>query len=186
MRAYSLFRGGKVEAADTRRSYLRAHPGDPDALYLLGESMYHGREIRAQPPESIEAPFEHVLAIDSTLAPALIHPLELAVLYRDSLRFSRYISLLRTAAPPATGATWHRAEQALRGNRAVADSLIRRGLAVDGEWWEGVLAGCEKHEMRAPGATERGVVDEDDEERHHRSGSGVDGDPARDRGAQAH
>ncbi|MEP6574106.1 MAG: serine/threonine-protein kinase [Gemmatimonadota bacterium] len=128
VRAYNLFRVGKVEAADTMRAYLRAHPGDPDALYLLGESMYHGREIRAQPPESIEAPFEHVLAIDSTLAPALIHPLELAVLYRDSLRFSRYMSLLRTAAAPATVETWSRVEQAIWGNRAMADSMNRMVL----------------------------------------------------------
>lgn len=133
VRAYRLFQDGNPAAADTMRAYLQQQPDDPDALYLLGESMFHSREIRPFPPESIQAPFERVLAIDSTLTPALIHPLELTLMYRDTVKYRRYFSLLRAAAEPDVVRTWAIAGQMMRERpEAVSDSALRIFLAGGG------------------------------------------------------
>ena len=129
VRAYRMFQQGNVAAADTMRAFLATHPGDPDAWYLLGESMFHSREVRPLPPDSLVKPFEQVLAIDSTLTAALIHPLELAIAYGDSVRFERYLELLGAAATPATVDMWRWMGQVARADSIVApDSTVRRFL----------------------------------------------------------
>ena len=45
--------------------------------------------------------FDSVLRRDSTLFPALIHPIELSLMYRDSARFERYFPAFAGMAPPA-------------------------------------------------------------------------------------
>jgi hypothetical protein len=66
---------------------------------MLGESMFHTAGFRPTPPESISAVFDSVLRRDSTLFPALIHPMELAVLYRDTAQFGRYYPAIANSAP---------------------------------------------------------------------------------------
>lgn len=54
--------------------------------YGLAEAHFHiGSQAGHAPSRSIE-PFERALALDSTFAPALIHPLEIAYLEGDSTR----------------------------------------------------------------------------------------------------
>jgi serine/threonine-protein kinase len=130
VRAYNLFRQFKPEAIDTARAFLQAHPGDPDGLYLLGESMYHLKEIRPQPLDSLTRPFEAVLAIDSTLTAALIHPLELSVSHRDSVRYQRYMHLLRAAADFSTVKTWEVLGRAEFGQRDFSDSTVAQLLGT--------------------------------------------------------
>jgi serine/threonine-protein kinase len=130
VRAYGLFRQGRPEAADSMRAFLARHPGDPDALYQLGESMFHSREIRPQPPESLRVPFEQVLAIDSSLAPALIHPQEMALADNDSARFAHYMTQLAAAADSVQVAGWRAAGDLLWRDAVPTDALVRSMLAT--------------------------------------------------------
>jgi hypothetical protein len=98
---YQLFDQGKPASIDTLRAFVSAYPDDVEGWYMLGESMFHTQDFRPMPPESISAVFDSVLQRDSTLFPALVHPMELAVLHRDTARFGRYYSTIARTAPAA-------------------------------------------------------------------------------------
>jgi tetratricopeptide (TPR) repeat protein len=97
---YQLFDRGKPASIDSLRAFVATYPDDVEGWYMLGESMFHTQAFRPTPPESISAVFDSVLRRDSTLFPALIHPIELAVLYRDTARFGRYYPTIARTAPP--------------------------------------------------------------------------------------
>jgi eukaryotic-like serine/threonine-protein kinase len=96
---YRLFDEGKPAAIDSLRAFVAAYPEDVEAWYMLGESMFHIQALRPRPPDSISAVFDSVLSRDSTLFPALIHPLDLALMYRDRSRFDRYFPRFERSAP---------------------------------------------------------------------------------------
>jgi TolB-like protein/tetratricopeptide (TPR) repeat protein len=101
--AYELFSLGRLAAADSMRAYLAQHPDDLDAWYLLGESQYHSKHLNGLGPAALREPFDRVLAGDSTLTPAAIHPLEVTIATRDSVNYARYLRILQSgAAPEAT------------------------------------------------------------------------------------
>ena len=151
---YRLFDEGKPAAIDSLRAFLATYPDDVEGWYLLGESMFHIQPYRPSPPESVSAVFDSVLRRDSTLYPALIHPLELALMYRNRSRFERYfrsfergasagqVSALRTAGstiwgPPPNdralsaalrdNASWviHAALSSYQAPQATSDSVLR-------------------------------------------------------------
>ncbi|HWA58611.1 MAG TPA: protein kinase [Gemmatimonadales bacterium] len=93
---YQLFSTGKLAAVDSARAYVAAYPDDIEGWYLLGETQYHTRERTGVDPVTIETSFEKVVAADSSLTPALIHPLELSLASVDSVRYGRYLALLRS------------------------------------------------------------------------------------------
>jgi tRNA A-37 threonylcarbamoyl transferase component Bud32/tetratricopeptide (TPR) repeat protein len=96
--AYDLFsRAQNAAAADSARAYLQRYPQDADGWFLLGEAQYHGRSQRPMPPDALREPFDRVIALDSSLAPAAIHPMELAVVSRDTALLRRYEAVFRTA-----------------------------------------------------------------------------------------
>ena len=95
--AYRLFQQGKPEATDSMLKYTAAHPGDADGWYLLGESRFHTRQTTVPEPAALEEAFDRVLALDSSLTPAAIHPLELTLETRDSAKYRRYIAVLENA-----------------------------------------------------------------------------------------
>ena len=101
---YQLFSGRDPSAADTLLRIASAHPTDVDAWYLLGEARFHSRSVRGWTVEELYAPFDSVLALDSTLTPASIHPFHLAVSTRDSLRFRRYAATVSGGASPGYAA----------------------------------------------------------------------------------
>jgi tetratricopeptide (TPR) repeat protein len=102
---FRLFDDGKPAAIDSMRAFVAQYPEDVEGWYLLGESMFHIQAYRPTPPESVTAVFDSVLRRDSTLFPALLHPLDLALLYRDRPRFTRYFpSFARTASPAKVSA----------------------------------------------------------------------------------
>jgi serine/threonine-protein kinase len=101
VQAYQLFQEGKVEATDSMRRYTAAHPGDADGWYLLGESQYHRRSLAPLSPADLQAPFDRVLALDSSLAPAAIHPLEVTLERQDTAGYRAYMQVLEKAG--ATG-----------------------------------------------------------------------------------
>jgi len=61
--------------------------------------MFHLQAFRPTPPDSITAIFDSVLRRDSTLFPALIHPLDLALMYRNRAAYDRYFPRFERTAP---------------------------------------------------------------------------------------
>ena len=97
--SYLLFDQGKPASIDSLRAFVAEFPADVEGWFLLGEAMFHTKSFRPSPPDSITAVFDSVLRRDSTLFPALIHPLELAVMYRDAAQFRRYFPAFAGTAP---------------------------------------------------------------------------------------
>jgi tetratricopeptide (TPR) repeat protein/TolB-like protein len=129
---YQLFDQGKPASIDSLRAFVAEYPDDVEGWFLLGESMFHIRSFRPVPPDSISAVFDSVLRRDSTLFPALIHPMDLALLYRDSARFARYFpSFARTA--PAAKVSALRAAADLEWGPPPTTSAVSGSLA-NGYW----------------------------------------------------
>jgi serine/threonine-protein kinase len=133
---FRLFDEGSLAAIDTARSYLARWPDDPEGWYLLGEAQYHTRAVNALSPAELRAPFDRVLQLDSTLAPAALHPVELALQQRDSIAFRRYVRLFRAAGavelaentPRVYGAVWG-PQRGSAGDSAMAAALrVNNGL----------------------------------------------------------
>jgi TolB-like protein len=133
MAGYRLFDEGKPAAIDSLRAFVAEYPGDVEGWYLLGESMFHINAYRPSPPESVSAVFDSVLRRDSTLFPAVIHPLDLALLYRDSVQFNRYFRSFERTAPQGK-VTAMRTAAALDWGPPPTDKAILAGLAQQASW----------------------------------------------------
>jgi tetratricopeptide (TPR) repeat protein len=96
--AYQLFSNGKLAAVDTMRRYVAAWPDDVEGWNLLGETQYHTNQLTGYTPKQLQEPFDRVLALDSSLAPSAIHPLETTLRAGDSAGFYRYLALYRRSA----------------------------------------------------------------------------------------
>ncbi len=96
--ANQLFEDGKLAANDTMESYVERYPDDPEGWFLLGDVRFHAQPLLALELSGLYSPFDRVLEIDSTLAPAAIHPLDLSLLFDDSARFFRYLDVLKASA----------------------------------------------------------------------------------------
>ncbi len=130
---YRLFDQGKPASIDSLRAFVTAFPADVEGWYELGESMYHIRAYRPTPPDSVSAVFDSVLRRDSTLFPALVHPLDLALLYRDRARFDRYFPGFKRTAPAAEVSAVEAAAGIIWGPEP-SDSAILNGLETQGSW----------------------------------------------------
>ena len=130
---YDLFDRGKPASADSLRAYVTAYPEDVDGWFMLGEALHHTHIFRPLPPESTWAAFDSVLRRDSTLFPALIHPVEVALLMRDSSRLARYSSRVERSAPSATLNTLRTAAQVVWGPPP-SDSALRAALNAQPSW----------------------------------------------------
>lgn len=126
--AYQLFSQSSLQAIDSMQRYTATYPDDVEGWYLLGETQYHTRDRTGLDPKIIEASFDKVLAGDSTLTPALIHPLELTLAYRDSAQNARYLNLLRNNGSPDEFETF-RAASALVWQDKSPDTLATRLLS---------------------------------------------------------
>jgi serine/threonine-protein kinase len=130
---YRLFDEGKPAAMDSLRAFIASYPNDVEGWYLLGESMFHIQPHRPRPPDSISAVFDSVLVRDSTLFPALIHPMELALLYRDRGRFNRYFSRFERTASPSQVHAMRIAAAAIWGPPP-RDSALLAALRTNPSW----------------------------------------------------
>jgi tRNA A-37 threonylcarbamoyl transferase component Bud32/tetratricopeptide (TPR) repeat protein len=95
--AYEMFQRGRPDAVDSMRRYTEQHPEDADAWYLLGEAQYHTRNYHPLPAADLVAPFDRVLALDSTLTAAAIHPMEVALEENDIPLAKRYLKVFQEA-----------------------------------------------------------------------------------------
>ena len=130
---YRLFDEGKPASIDSLRAFTRAYPNDVEGWYMLGESMFHLNAFRPAAPESISAVFDSVLRRDSTLFPALIHPMELGVMYRDSAQFARYFPGFAGTAPPSRVSAI-RTTASLVWGPPPTDKAIGAAFAEQGSW----------------------------------------------------
>jgi tetratricopeptide (TPR) repeat protein len=130
---YRLFDEGKPAAIDSLRAFVATYPDDVEGWYLLGESMFHIQAYRPSPPESVTAVFDSVLRRDSTLFPALLHPLDLALLYRDRAQFNRYYPSFEHTAPQAKVSAMRTAAGAIWGP-APTDAAVLGALKEQASW----------------------------------------------------
>ena len=96
--AYQMFSYGKLAAVDSMRKYVVAYPDDIEGWNLLGETQFHTRQLTGLTPSELVEPFDRVLALDSSLTPSAIHPLETMLATGDSAGFFRYLALFRRGA----------------------------------------------------------------------------------------
>ncbi|CAN5835264.1 hypothetical protein BH24GEM1_BH24GEM1_31160 [soil metagenome] len=128
LEGYRAFDEGSPRAIDSMRAYVADYPEDLEGWYTYGEALYHLRDVRPTSPDTILATFDRVIAGDSSLTPAVVHPLELTLLYRDSARFGHYLRLFeRTAPPQHVGA--HRVAAQLAWGPPPSDRALRAALA---------------------------------------------------------
>ncbi len=129
LEGYRAFEQGSPLAIDSMRAYVTEYPDDPEGWYTYGEALYHLRETVPKPPDTIIAAFDKVIAGDSSLTPAIIHPLELMLMYRDSARYGRYLRLLERTAPAQQAAGGRVAAGIAWGPRP-NDSALRSAMAT--------------------------------------------------------
>jgi len=133
MAAYQLFDQGKPASIDSVRAFVAEYPGDVEGWFLLGEAMFHTKSFRPSAPDSITAVFDSVLRRDSTLFPALIHPIELALMYRDTAQFGRYFPAFAGTAPAGRVRALRTAADLVWGPPPT-DKEIGTAWAVQGSW----------------------------------------------------
>jgi len=131
--SYELFDRGKPASVDSLRAYVGAYPEDVDGWFMLGEALFHTQIWRPLSPESTYAAFDSVLRRDSTLFPALLHPVEVAVVTRDSARFARYFSTIERTAPSLTAGLLRTTGQMIWGPEP-ADSALAAALRSEPSW----------------------------------------------------
>jgi tetratricopeptide (TPR) repeat protein len=127
---YRLFERGKPAAVDTLRRYVADYSDDVEGWYLLGEALFHTQAYTARPPDSARAAFDSVLRRDSSLTPALLHPLEITLRNRDSLGYSNYMKRFARLVDPGMAAVGAAASEMVWG-REISDSAIRM-VALEG------------------------------------------------------
>jgi serine/threonine-protein kinase len=127
LQGYWALEQGLPSAIDSLRQFVATYPHDVDGWYTYGEALYHLQHIVPNTPENIRAAFDTVLARDSTLTPALIHPIELSLFYRDSLSWRRYMQQFERRAS-IQRVTAHRVAAGLVWGLPPTDSALRISL----------------------------------------------------------
>ena len=112
---YNLFTQARLEAVDSMRRYLASYPKDPDGWFILADAQYHMNPLLGLSPAQLRAPFDTVIRLDPTLVPAYIHPIENALLHRDSASYARYTRVLDSAVGDTESAQFKMAGRAVWG-----------------------------------------------------------------------
>lgn len=98
--AHALFEDGRLAAHDSMVRYVERHPDDPEGWYMLGDVRYHALPLLALEQRDLFRPFDRVIELDPSMAPAIIHPLELSLAYDDSARYQRYLAAMDSVVDP--------------------------------------------------------------------------------------
>ena len=112
------------------RAYVNDYPADLEGWYFYGEALHHLVEIEPRSPDTVLAAFDRVIAGDSTSTPAVVHPLEITLTYRDSTRFNRYLQVFARTAPRARVAAHRVAAELVWGPPPSESDLRAAVLAV--------------------------------------------------------
>ncbi len=77
--AFFVWRNGRVlEAEDRFRAYLGQYPNDVEALWQLGEALFHGASTKGRSPAESRDLFEKILELEPHNYPAAVHLARLA------------------------------------------------------------------------------------------------------------
>jgi len=132
--AYNLFFHQRLAATDSARAYVERYPDDVDGWFLLGETQYHSRQLVGYDPATLRAPFDSVLARDSSLTPAAIHPLEVAIQMRDRAGYERYQRVIESSGNARENLAYRGAGEMVFGqgapDTATASAMFRYGGAI--------------------------------------------------------
>ncbi len=156
LNAYHTFELGKPRAIDSLRAFVGDYPDDLEGWFTYGEALYHLREFRPMSPDTIMAAFDRVLQADSTLTPALIHPIELSLLYRDTVKLSRYQRLWEHYASPSARGSVEVARRLGAGIQPTDSALalaMRAGVGI------GMVLGAVSSNWRRDEATSDTILD---------------------------
>ena len=100
-----------VEWSVVRRAHAVAqeltsrYPDDVESWYTLGEARYHfGSRVGSSPRQALEA-FDRAIALDSSFAPAYIHPVELALWLEGPEAARRYARTYLALGPTGVSAS---------------------------------------------------------------------------------
>ncbi len=129
LEGYRAFQEAAPRAIDSMRAYVTAYPEDLEGWYFYAEALHHLQEIRPRNPDSVIAAFDRVIAGDSTSTPAVVHPLEIALIYRDSARYDRYLRLFARSAPRGR-VDAHRVAAGLVWGPSPSENQVRTALAA--------------------------------------------------------
>jgi eukaryotic-like serine/threonine-protein kinase len=129
LEGYRLFQEASPTAIDSMRAYVGDYPEDLEGWYFYGEALHHLVELRPVSPESVMATFDRVIAGDSTSTPAVVHPMELALIYGDSAAYMRYLRMFARTAPKAR-VDAHRAAAGIVWGPSPSDGTIRAVVAA--------------------------------------------------------
>jgi TolB-like protein len=129
LEGYRAFQEGSTRAIDSMRAYVQDHPADLEGWYFYAEALYHLGEFEATSPDTVMAAFDRVIARDSTSTPAVVHPLEIAMIHRDSARYQRYLRVFARTAPRARVAAY-RVGAGLVWGPAPSDADVRAAVAT--------------------------------------------------------
>ena len=122
---------GSIESIDTMRHYVNLYPDDAEGWFNLADAMHHGKSIMGLTPEEEFDAFDRVLELDSSMTPALIHPLEQAVSYGDTARFRRYVEVARQAGAGSQLANYVNEADRILGPSAYTSTEIGEFLQTD-------------------------------------------------------
>ena len=129
LEGYRSFQEGSVRAIDSMRAYVDDYPAALEGWYFYAEALHHLVELVPTSPDYVIAAFARVIAGDSTSAPAVVHPLEIAMIYRDSATYRRYLGLLaRTASAERVAA--HRVGAGLVWGPPPSEAEVRAAVAA--------------------------------------------------------
>jgi serine/threonine-protein kinase len=126
---YKAFQERDTRAIDSMRAYVTDYPADLEGWYFYGEALHHLVEIEPRSPDTVLAAFDRVIAGDSTSTPAVVHPLEITMIYRDSTRFRRYLGVFARTAPRGRVAA-HRVGADLVWGPSPSESDLRAAIAA--------------------------------------------------------
>ena len=90
---------GENAALDSLQAFVARYPDDVMGWYVLADARYHARVALGIEDERTLQAFENVIRLDSMLAPALVHPLDMARANGDSALHNRYFTHFARAAP---------------------------------------------------------------------------------------
>src|SRR3989454_1022030 len=84
----------------------RRYPEDPEVWYQLGEVRFHAGFVGGYTWSDARAAFDRAIALDSTFAPAYVHPVEIALNDNDpgaALRYVRAYLAISSVIPEGAG-----------------------------------------------------------------------------------
>ena len=78
--------------------YLGRWPDDPEAWFILANQQYHHPEWMGLSADTVLAPFDRVIELDSTFVMAYVHPVQIAIHQNDRALADRYVTALRAVS----------------------------------------------------------------------------------------